>query len=123
MGQINQDNFKELFGKRFRQALIERNFKHIEFAEQTGISAKQISMYSTGNALPTVYGLRLIVDALDISSDFLLGVTNEIIPTQKDKNPELSEEILAMRNYYVNMDPEIRKSFTEFLQAISRLDI
>ena len=79
--KMTQDDFKGLFGKRFKQALIEKDFKHIEFSELTGISAKQISMYATGNALPTVYGLRLIVDALGISSDFLLGVSNKIIPS------------------------------------------
>lgn len=116
---MSKDQFNKLFGKRLKQALIEKDIKQRDLAKELNISPKQISSYVNGYALPTPYGLRQIAEQLNISSDFFLGLINEPTAIKRDDtDPLLSEEILMMRRSYAQMPEETRRALQELVNTI-----
>lgn len=114
---LGQEEFRTVFGKRFKQALIERGIRQYdELSKNTNISRKQLSMYATGRALPTVYGLYVLCKELNFSADFFLGLTSEIEFIEQDD--PVAEDILTMRESYVQMPDKARAAFQEFVKAI-----
>jgi transcriptional regulator with XRE-family HTH domain len=113
---MDQEAFKTLFGKRFRQALIEKDLKQSDLTGPLNVSDKQISVYATGKGLPSVYGLMIICKELNISADFLLGLIGE--PRPLEGEDPIAEDILMMRQSYVQMSDEMKAAFQSLVNAI-----
>lgn len=64
---IFQERFKELRGKMTQG----------QFAEKLGISRPTVGLYESGARIPDAEVLRDIADKCQVSSDYLLGLTNE----------------------------------------------
>ncbi len=47
-------------------------------AEKAGMQASAISHFETGNRKPSFDNLRRLADALDVTTDYLLGRVNEV---------------------------------------------
>jgi len=56
---------------------------------ETNISKSMISRYENGNADPKMEVVRILADYFKVSSDYLVGITDEKI---KPFNPELTEK-------------------------------
>ncbi len=117
---LKQEEFKAVFGRRFRQALAERGKKYDDISKAVDITNKQLSMYATGKQLPTVYGLYVLCNLLDFSADFFLGLTNKF--EFLEENDPLEEEILTIRESYVHMPEKAKVAFQEFVKAIIERD-
>lgn len=66
------------FGQRFRVCRIIAGYNTLQQAsDATGISTGALSDYENDNRLPLVPALEAMADAYDVSTDFLLGRTNE----------------------------------------------
>ena len=68
---------KEIFAERLQYILWKSNMTQKELSETTGLTAAAISHYVNGTQCPHSPSLVLIADALNVSTDFLLGRTNK----------------------------------------------
>lgn len=79
------ERLKELRGKMSIEDLISKLNKTYE----TSISKSMISRYENGQADPKMDNVRVLADFFKVSSDFLLGITDE---TTKTFSPELNSK-------------------------------
>jgi len=65
-----------------------KNITQKELAEALGIKQQQYARYEKGvNAMPTSYLIE-ICKFLNISADYILGLTDEMRPLKKEKEKE-----------------------------------
>lgn len=64
------------FNERLKQSRIKRGFTQDEFAKKLNISASSISLYENGDREPSLSTLKTISETLNISTDYLLGLTD-----------------------------------------------
>ena len=65
------------FSARLRATRERRNLKQSELAERAGLQAAAVSHFETGRRAPSFDNLRRLADALDVTTDYLIGRTNE----------------------------------------------
>jgi transcriptional regulator with XRE-family HTH domain len=68
----------EIFRVRLRSARELRDLNQGTLAEKAGMQASAISHFETGNRKPSFDNLRRLADALDVTTDYLLGRVNEV---------------------------------------------
>ena len=66
------------FSDRLRVAMELRGYSTVDLAARIYTSQATISMYRCGKRLPNIEILRLIAKELQVSADFLLGLTEFI---------------------------------------------
>lgn len=66
------------FPARLRQARELRNINQLELAARAGMQGSAISHFETGNRKPSFDNLRRLADALDVTTDYLLGRVDEV---------------------------------------------
>ncbi len=64
------------FSKRLKILLIERKITNKELAEHLALESNSISNYVTGKRAPNLETVVKIAKFLNISADYLLGITN-----------------------------------------------
>ena len=88
-----------LRGDRLRAMRHRKGYTHEQLAEQLGLNAKQIWRYESGKTDPSGAVVTRIARLFEVSSDFLLGLTDEPVAAMLENN--LSDEersvITAMR--------------------------
>jgi transcriptional regulator with XRE-family HTH domain len=68
----------DIFPARLRQARELRDLNQSALAELAEMQASAISHFETGNRKPSFDNLRRLADALDVTTDYLLGRVNEV---------------------------------------------
>ena len=68
----------ELFAERLRNARETRAVSQADLAKKAGLAPSAISHFETGTRRPSFANLRRLADALEVSTDFLLGRTREM---------------------------------------------
>ena len=63
------------FSERLKQTRIKHGFTQDEFARKLNISASSISLYENGDREPSLATLKTISETLNVSTDYLLGLT------------------------------------------------
>lgn len=63
----------ELMGERLRSLRKSKGYTQEDLAELAGIGRPNLAKYETGKSLPSVDILIKLADALDVSTDYLLG--------------------------------------------------
>ncbi len=66
------------FQIRFNEYLHDLNVKQTELAAAANVSKQCISDYKAGKSVPSIDTLFLICRYLDVSSDYLLGLNDNI---------------------------------------------
>jgi transcriptional regulator with XRE-family HTH domain len=66
-----------LFPERLKTARDLRELSQAELAERAGLQASAVSHFETGSRKPSFDNLRRLADALDVTTDYLLGRTKE----------------------------------------------
>lgn len=61
------------FGDRLREARNKRGLTQLQLAEKAGTSKEMISFYERDRGYPQVLTLSYIADALEVTTDYLLG--------------------------------------------------
>ena len=74
-----------VFPDRLRTAREHRRLMQGELAERTGLQPSAISHFETGARKPSYDNLRLLADALDVSTDYLLGRVDTFNELSVDK--------------------------------------
>lgn len=93
------------FSERFEKLLHKNNFHQIEFSEKSKLSSGAISKYCNGTSTPGFLELRDIAKTLNISADYLLGLSDV---------PSLNKDIQSIAKNTGLSEPSIR-----YLQEIS----
>ena len=65
------------FGSRLKKIRLERNMTEYELAELLNVSDRTISKWEHGISSPDIISLKDIVTKLNVSTDYLLGLTNK----------------------------------------------
>ena len=68
----------EIFPERLRAAREKRKLSQGELAERAGFQPSAISQFETGTRKPSFDNLRRLADAMEVTSDYLLGRVTEI---------------------------------------------
>jgi transcriptional regulator with XRE-family HTH domain len=70
MTQSSQD---DAFPERLRKAREHRGLSQGDLAQRTGLQPSAISHFETGTRKPSFDNLRRLADALEVTTDYLLG--------------------------------------------------
>lgn len=66
----------KIFGERLRELRIERGLGQNALARTLGLSNASISYWETGKQEPTASAIFKLASFFDVSSDYLLGLTD-----------------------------------------------
>lgn len=116
-GLSEKDRRKIIFGRRLKQVITERGYTQRGLAAEIGTTDKTISSYIHGQTNPPVAAIVEISKELNITSDFLLGLSNEIKELENTDNP-INEEMLVIRQAYTAMSDVQRDAFTAFIKSV-----
>lgn len=90
------------FGSRLKELRIERKSSQKEVADAIGISITAISQYESNSRFPSEETLKRLCLYYQISSDYLLGLTNsKHAPLCKD---EAIERIISSKEMNIILD-------------------
>ena len=64
------------FTKRFNEILKQCGKTQVEIAKALNVSKQCVNDYKTGKSMPSLETLYALCKLLDVSSDYLLGLTN-----------------------------------------------
>jgi transcriptional regulator with XRE-family HTH domain len=68
----------EIFSKRLKEVREVRGLSQAELAKKTRLQATAISHFETGARAPSFDNLRRLADALNVSTDYLIGRSNDL---------------------------------------------
>ena len=68
---------KNIFPKRLQEARNKRKLSQEELAKKAKLQPSAVSHFETGARKPSFDNLKRLADALEVTSDYLLGRTNE----------------------------------------------
>lgn len=102
-----------IFKERFAALLKARGLSQKELAQKTSLTEGAVSHYLKGDREPKGAILLNIANALETSTDYLSGRTNEIKPAGADSEIEKAFQLVA-RNAQ-NMTAEDRERFLKIL--------
>ena len=103
----------DIFPERLREARELRGFSQGQLADRSGLQSSAISHFETKKRKPSFDNLRKLADALDVTTDFLLGRVDNVrsigssdqlnrhIDNLSDSDQEIATkmlELLAKRN-------------------------
>lgn len=66
----------ELIKKRLREEIKNSNLTTLQIAEQIGVSPEMITQYCTTKKLPKLDTFAELCKVLNVSSDYILGLTD-----------------------------------------------
>lgn len=75
-----------VFSKRLKKAMDEQKVTQSDLASKTGIGKSSISQYMSGKNEPTVFRLKVLAEALNVSSAWLKGDIDEPASEAKHTN-------------------------------------
>jgi len=64
------------FKTRLRTLRIQRNLEPSDIAKLLDVTDRSVQLYEQGKRKPTIDGLALLADYFDVSTDYLLGRTD-----------------------------------------------
>jgi transcriptional regulator with XRE-family HTH domain len=82
-------SMKTIFSERLKAARVLRNVTQMELNKASGIDTSQIANFELGNRKPSFDNLKKLCDALNISADYLLGISEFPYVTQDTVVTEL----------------------------------
>ena len=75
---MEKSSAHDVFPERLRKVRESRKLSQAELAERAGLQASAISHFETGTRKPSFANLRRLADALQVSTDYLLGRTEDM---------------------------------------------
>ena len=70
-------NIIMIFKERFNEILIMSGKTQVEIAKELNISKQCINDYKTGKSVPSIQTLYALCKVLNISADYLLGLSDD----------------------------------------------
>lgn len=112
------NNTKKLIGSRINSALALRGMKQKELAKILGVTDNTVSYYVSGARTPNAEQIIAIANALDVSADYLLGLTDT-----KAIEPDIKMacETTGLTEQAVRFLEKIQKKNNDYLNFINIL--
>ena len=107
-----RDELQHLFHVRLRLARRARHMKQADLARMLDLKPSSIARLERGRTLPGLPNLFLIAQALEVSTDFLLGLEDTL---QHQEDPALAELVRA----YALMSPDDRELLLRFVERLT----
>lgn len=86
-----------------------------DLAEMTESGQKQIWLYESGKGMPSLEKLVLLAEVLQTSADWLLGLSDDIMPIHS--SDDLSDTEIKMVNSYRAMPPDKKEWVLQMFQV------
>lgn len=80
-------------GKRVKIARIERGISQQALAERTGLRQAHVSLIENDRHEPGAHAVRALAQALDVSADYLLGLSGALKVSRRRKNGKNAPEL------------------------------
>ena len=98
-----------LFAKRLRELRKEKSLSQVELGEHLGYGYTAISSYETGRNEPSYTDLIRICEILDVSTDYILGISDIRKPyAVLEKN-----DLIRLHNRAMELARECRRQLEE----------
>ncbi|MFZ4616663.1 MAG: helix-turn-helix domain-containing protein [Rectinemataceae bacterium] len=99
------------FGERLRKTRDDKGLSQQDLAERAGIQASAVSHFELGRRLPSFDNIRRLADALNVSSDFLLG--------REDVMKVAGPEAAALFREYKELSSEDQQALSKFAEHLA----
>lgn len=100
-------------GNKIKSTRQQKKISQNELAELSGVMQKNISRYEQDTSIPSAVALKKIADALQVTTDFLLGENSEDIQIQ-------DRELLQKFQVIQQMTGDTKNVVNTFLDLIIR---
>jgi len=87
---------KDVFTTRLKQSITERGLTQRMLATLIGTTEQSVSRWANGNRTPNADMLYRMCKALDVSADYLLGLSNEKVNNMDALKAEILEKIKGL---------------------------
>ncbi len=97
---------KNIATNRIKSLREDRDLRQIDVAVKTGIDQRSLSNYETGKTNPDSYAIIKLAEFFEVSCDYLLGVTDTNLRTQKaviDELESIEKRLDAIKRYLTQM--------------------
>lgn len=113
-----EQNYGREFSKRLRALRLENNLTIEEFANMVGISKSSVGYYENQNRVPDIVVVGRIADALNVSTDYLIGRSDA-----RTKEPKLKSicDKIGLSDKAANMLARLKKDADSRLCIINFL--
>ena len=102
----------DIFPERLRTAREHRELSQGELAHRAGLQASAVSHFETAGRKPSFDNLKKLADALNVSTDYLLGRTAEMEGSAKTGD--------RLHRHYAGLSSEYQEMADEFLEVLAR---
>jgi transcriptional regulator with XRE-family HTH domain len=99
------------FGERLRKVRDDKGLSQNDLAERAGIQASAVSHFELGRRLPSFDNIRRLADALNVTSDFLLG--------REDVREVAGPEAAALFRDYRELSAEDQLTLSKFAEHLT----
>lgn len=106
------------YGKRIKELRESFGLSQDELASRIGTSQRQISFYENGKNEPTAHVLDALANALNTTSDYLLGRSDNVSRPINDES-DLSTEEIKMIEMIRTVNPERRRQMLKVVEVLS----
>jgi transcriptional regulator with XRE-family HTH domain len=109
-------NTKNLFSSRLKE--LRGSTSNVEFAKLCGLNTQDIQRYSKEEATPSIDKLAMIAMACDVTTDWLLGISDSKTISTKEKGIRHNVEALKRAATRVCADADALLKSIESLQGV-----
>ena len=109
------------FPDRLRTAREARGMSQGKLAEKAGLQPSAVSHFETGTRKPSFDNLRRLADALRVSTDYLLGRTEDMEGSGAEVDM-LNRQYAGLSDEYQNMADDFMKMLAEKAKAKQQTD-
>lgn len=102
----------DLFPERMRAAREHRGLSQGKLAERTRLQASAISHFETGTRKPSFDNLKRLADALNVTTDYLLGRTTEMDATSASAD--------RLHRHYSGLTSEYQDMADRFVEMLAK---
>lgn len=88
---MSDDTPSEIFSKRLKEARDLRGYNQSELAERAAMPPSSVAHFESGSRKPSFDTLKRLAEALDVTTDFLLGRVDE--PSMAEAGDPLYRDI------------------------------
>ena len=103
-------NPSESFSKRLKSARLLRDLTQAELASDSNLPPTSIAHFESGSRKPSFDTLRRLATTLDVSTDFLLG---------RSEDPSISQSDDPIYRHASRLTGDDRRLATEFLRILA----
>jgi len=96
--------YDSIIATRIRKIVHEHNLKYTKLAQESGIDGNQWSRYGNGDSRPSIEIIPKIANALNVSSDYLLGLSEEERPANSKKELNTCEDAINLISELLRID-------------------